>query len=68
MLDLEELTTNDLEKMRACYQQLAEQARGDSAGGPAAVGAPDVTAHKPLHPGHEVAAGAHAFRAHPLSD
>lgn len=43
MLDLEELSTNDLEKIRALYQQLAANARTDKTGGLAATGTPDVT-------------------------
>lgn len=42
MLDLEELSTNDLDKIRALYQQLAANARTDQTGGLAATGTPDV--------------------------
>jgi len=45
MLDLEELSSNDLDRIRARYQQLAEQARNDGRGGSADVGTPDVKGH-----------------------
>ena len=44
LLDLEEFSTNDLEKMRALYQQLAERARSDKTGGIAPTGTPGITA------------------------
>jgi low affinity Fe/Cu permease len=43
MLDLEELNPNDLDKIRALYQQLAQNARQDSKGGLGDTGTPDVT-------------------------
>jgi low affinity Fe/Cu permease len=42
MLDLESLSSHDLEKMRALYQQLAEKARSDKTGGIVATGSPDL--------------------------
>ena len=47
MLDLEELSTNDLDKIRALYQQLAEKARRDNTGGIADIGTPEVKTHRP---------------------
>jgi len=43
MLDLEELNTNDLDKIRGLYRQLAHNARQDSKGGLGDTGTPDVT-------------------------
>ena len=45
MLDLERLSTSDLEAIRALYQQLAEKARSAGAGAQDATGAPDVRFH-----------------------
>ena len=42
MLDLENLSSHDLEKIRALYQQLAEKARRDQTGGFAATGSPAI--------------------------
>lgn len=42
MLDLERMSTSDLEAIRALYQQLAEKARSTGAGARDATGAPDV--------------------------
>jgi low affinity Fe/Cu permease len=42
LLDLEKLSTRDLDKIRELYQQLAEKARTDKNGGHAATGTPDV--------------------------
>ena len=43
MLDLEELGTNDLEKIRMLYLELAGKARCEKTGGSADIGTPDVT-------------------------
>ncbi|MEP6934348.1 MAG: low affinity iron permease family protein [Nitrospirota bacterium] len=43
LLDLEEFSTNDLEKVRALYQQLAEKARTNNIEGRATHGTPDIT-------------------------
>jgi low affinity Fe/Cu permease len=45
MLDLEKLSTSDLDAIRALYQQLAEKARSTGAGAKDATGAPDVQFH-----------------------
>ena len=44
LLDLEEFSTKDLEKMRTLYKQLAENARKDSTDKIAATGTPGITA------------------------
>lgn len=46
MLDLEKLSTSDLEAIRALYQQLAEKARSAGAGAHDATGAPEVRFHR----------------------
>lgn len=43
MLDLEELGTNDLEKIRMLYLELAGKARCEKTSGSADIGTPDVT-------------------------
>lgn len=43
MLDLEGLSTEDLDKIRALYQELAEKARADELQGRAARDTPDIT-------------------------
>lgn len=42
MLDLEKLSQKDLDKMRALYEELADQARRDEARGEAATGTPII--------------------------
>lgn len=42
MLGLDNLSTEDLEKLRAVYQQLADQARRDHASGSSDIGTPDM--------------------------
>lgn len=42
MLGLDNLSTEDLEKLRAVYQELADQARRDHARGASDIGTPDV--------------------------
>ena len=47
LLDLEDFSTNDLEKVRALYQQLAEKARTHNIEGRASRGTPDITLPAP---------------------
>jgi low affinity Fe/Cu permease len=44
MLGLEKLSTHELDKLRALYQDLADKARDDTDGGSADTGTPDVRA------------------------
>jgi low affinity Fe/Cu permease len=44
MLDLEQVSTNDLEKLRARYQEMADNARRDKSGSSADTGTPDIKA------------------------
>ena len=42
LLGLDNLSTDDLEKLRALYQELADRARGDKTGGSSDVGTPEL--------------------------
>jgi low affinity Fe/Cu permease len=44
MLGLDNLSTDDLEKLRAVYQELADEARHSKRGGSSDIGTPDVAA------------------------